>query len=256
MKFGFIGTGNMGSALAIGVSKTEKDILLYDIFEEKAQTLAEKINAKSVSVQEVFEADFIFLGVKPHQIEELTKTLKISPSCVLVSMAAGVRIEKIEAVCKNPIIRIMPNTPVSVGEGMILYSVNSLVTHEQEEAFLRAMSACGKVQKMEEELIDAGCALSGCGPAYMFMYALGLARGAQKCGIEEEASLKLAAQTMLGAAKLMLASDKSAEELIRAVCSPGGSTIEGVGVLEAEGIYQMCEHTVKAAYEKNKILGK
>ena len=256
MKFGFIGTGNMGSALAIGVSKTEKDILLYDIFEEKAQTLAEKINAKSVSVQEVFEADFIFLGVKPHQIEELTKTLKISPSCVLVSMAAGVKIEKIEAVCKNPIIRIMPNTPVAVGEGMILYSVNSLVTADQEEVFLRAMSACGKVQKMEEELIDAGCALSGCGPAYMFMYALGLARGAQKCGIEEEASLKLAAQTMLGAAKLMLSSDKTAEELISAVCSPGGSTIEGVLALEDGGMRGTVADAVIAAFEKTKLLGK
>lgn len=256
MKFGFIGTGNMGSALALGVSKCEKDILLFDVMTEKADALAQKINAKSVSVQEVFEADFIFLGVKPHQIEELTKTLKISPSCVLVSMAAGVKIEKIEAVCKNPIIRIMPNTPVSVGEGMILYSVNSLVTADQEEAFLRAMSACGRVQKMEEELIDAGCALSGCGPAYMFMFALGLARGAQKCGIEEEASLKLAAQTMLGAAKLMLSSDKTAEELIRAVCSPGGSTIEGVGVFEKEGLYDICADAVNAAYEKNKILGK
>ena len=256
MKFGFIGTGNMGSALAIGVSKTEKDILLFDVLKEKADALAQKIGAKSVGAQEVFDADFIFLGVKPHQIEELAKTLKISEKCVLVSMAAGVKIEKIEAVCKNPIIRIMPNTPVSVGEGMILYSVNSLVKKEQEEAFLRAMSACGKVQKMQEELIDAGCALSGCGPAYMFMYALGLARGAQKCGIEEEASLKLAAQTMLGAAKLMLSSDKTAEELIKAVCSPGGSTIEGVGVFEKEGLYQMCEHAVNAAYEKNKILGK
>ena len=262
MKIGFIGCGNMGGALAKAVAKTNNQLMLADFCLEKAKALAKELNCEFGTNQEVFSScDMVFLGVKPQVMEQMLapeKELICQRKPILVSMAAGLEIATIGAFsCVDaPIIRIMPNTCVTVGEGMVLYCVNSLVTDEIEKAFVGSLSFAGKLDKIPENLMDAGCSVSGCGPAYMYMYLEALADGAVACGLPREKAIKYAAQTMLGSAKMVLVSGKHPELLKDEVCSPAGSTIEGVKALE-DGCLRACAiNAVNKAYKRNKELGK
>ncbi len=262
MKYGFIGCGNMGGALALALSKTTKDILLSDIDPEKARNLAEKLGVKSGTNHEVVKnCERIFFGVKPQVMADMISGIKADlkdKNTVIITMAAGIKTESIEKEIgiKLPIIRIMPNTPVMVESGMILYCTNGLVEDSTAKSFVNDMQFAGMLDEIDETLMDAGCSLSGCGPAFMYMFALSLAKGAEKCGIPKEKAIKYAAQTMLGSAQMLLKSGTDPETLIKNVCSPGGSTIEGVKSLESSNIYEMGEEAVKAAYKRNIELGK
>ncbi len=267
-KIGFIGAGNMGGALVLAASKAknEYEILVADKFPEKVAELVKATGgkAKESSAIEITEkCDLIFLGVKPNFIEatlnEILPTLQKRESRpTLVSMAAGVKIEKIASITSKicPVIRIMPNTPVSVGEGMILYDICPVVTEEIENLFLDVLSCAGRLDKLPEELIDAGCALSGCGPAFVFMFIDALAKGAENCGLDRERAISYAVQTLIGSAKLLDSSDKTPTELRDAVCSPGGSTIEGVRTLNERDFDSIIQSAIKASFEKTKQLGK
>lgn len=267
-KIGFIGAGNMGGALVLAACKTknEYEILVADKFPEKVLELTKKTNgrAKESSALEISEkCDMIFLGVKPNFIESTLNEImpaleKRDEKPTLVSMAAGVKISKIASVTNKicPVIRIMPNTPVSLGEGMILYDICPVVTEEIENLFLDVLSFAGKLDKLPEELIDAGCALSGCGPAFVFMFIDALAKGAENCGLSREKAIAYAVQTVVGSAKLLGSSDKTPSELRDAVCSPGGSTIEGVRTLNERDFDGIVQSAIKASFEKTKLLGK
>ena len=150
----------------------------------------------------------------------------------------------------------MPNTAVEVGEGMILYTVNSLVDPSSEKDFLGFMSAAGELDKLPENLIDAGCAVSGCGPAFVYMFIEAMADGGVKCGLSRAAAVKYAEQTLVGAAKLGKVSGRHPEELKDAVCSPAGSTIAGTFALEKGGFRASVIDAVNAAFERTKELGK
>lgn len=264
--FGFIGCGNMGGALASAVAKTVSgtNMTLCDAFAEKAETLAKACGAKTDTVQAVAETcTYIFLGVKPQGFETLF--LQIAPilqnrtdEFVLVTMAAGVSIEAVEkmACCDCAVIRIMPNTPVSVGEGMILYTANTKTTDEQLKTFVNALSEAGALDRLPEEKIDAASALSGCGPAFVYLFAEALADGAVECGLPRDKANLYAAQTLLGAAKLLLTSGKHPGELKDAVCSPGGTTIAGIHALESGAFRSSAINAVTAAYEKTLKLKK
>ena len=139
---------------------------------------------------------------------------------------------------------------------MILYTVCSRVSAESEELFLAVMGKSGKLDKIPEALIDAGSALSGCGPAFVFMFIEALADGGVLCGLPRDKALAYAAQTLLGSAKLLSESGKHAGELKDAVCSPGGSTIEGVRTLEEGAFRGVVTDAVIASFEKTKKLGK
>lgn len=267
-KIGFIGAGNMGGALIIAATKAEIecDILIADKFPSKTEELSAKTlgKAKVSSAVEIAEkCDLIFLGVKPNFMEsalgEITEILdKRERKPTLVSMAAGVKIEKIAEFAKAscPIIRIMPNLPVSAGEGMILYDISCEVTKENEQLFLDVMSCAGKLDRLPESLIDAASALSGCGPAFVFMFIEALADGAVSCGLPREKALAYAIQTLIGSAKMLENFDKHPGELKDAVCSPGGSTIEGVRTLEEGAFRATVTDSVIASFEKTKLLGK
>lgn len=241
MNIGLIGCGNMGSALAIAAEKAKiGNIYLSNRTPEKADALAEKLNA-TVSTNEEIAAtcDYIFLGVKPHLLRDLLGSLapilaRREDRCVLISMAAGVTIASIEEAAGKvyPILRIMPNTPTSVGAGLIQYCKNSAVTQEEEENFLKLLAHAGKLDALDEHLIDAASAVSGCGPAFVCLFVEALADGGVKCGLPRAKALEYAAQTVLGTGKLLLESGKHPGELKDAVCSPGGSTIRGVAALE------------------------
>ena len=258
---GFIGVGNMGGALARAAAKKASgpSLLLANRSPEKAARLAAELGGQvSDNAAIAAEADFIFLGVKPQMLpgvlEGLAPVLQARQSpFVLVSMAAGTSIEKIRQLAGGdyPVIRIMPNTPVSIGEGMILYARSENVTPEEERLFLQSMAEAGRFSPLEEKLIDAGSAVSGCGPAFVDLFIEALADGGVACGLPRAQALEFAAQMTAGSARLILESGKHPGELKDAVCSPGGTTIQGVRALEEAGFRAGVMDAVIAAYEKN-----
>ncbi len=265
MKIAFIGTGNMGGALAKAVRRAEPqaEILLADHDIKKAEDLANLLNAKTVDNQTaVAEADYLFLGVKPQMLESLAESIGVMTAkrenLTLISMAAGVKIEKIEALfgANRSVIRIMPNTPVSVGEGMVLWCANEKVTEKQKTDFAELFSKAGKIRNLPEHLIDAGCALSGCGPAFVCLFVEALADGGVACGLARNDAMELAMQTLVGTAKLMQESGQHPAEMKDAVCSPAGSTIAGVATLEKGAFRGTVMDAVAKAFEKTQKLGK
>ena len=252
MKIAFIGTGNMGGALARAAAKDQDNrIYLVNRHPEKAEALRREIGGEVTDcAQAVREAELVFLGVKPHVLPELCATLrplvreKKAPFAV-VSMAAGVPVTRLKELLGDcPMIRIMPNTPVAVGEGMILYTGDA---EEEMEAFLHAMRFAGRFLRVEERLMDAGMAVSGCGPAFVDLFVEALSDAGVASGLSRKDATVLAAQMVLGSARLILESGRHPGELKDAVCSPGGTTIQGVRKLEEKGFRSAVIEAVIAA---------
>ena len=264
--FGFIGTGNMGSALARAAAKAlnSEEILLSDSYAPVAEKLAAELGCQSVSVDAVAaNAKYIWLGVKPQVMA--TMLASIAPTLanrneefVLVSMAAGVSMADIQKMAGGnyPVIRIMPNIPVSVGGGMILYDATENVSQADVENFCQYMRFAGRLDRLPEKLIDAGSALSGCGPAFASLFVEALADGAVACGLPRNQAIAYAAQTMAGTANMILEKGIHPGQLKDAVCSPGGSTIAGVNALEQGAFRASCMEAVTAAYQRTLELGK
>ena len=257
---GFIGAGNMGGALASALAAGGAKLIVFDTDTNKAEALCRGIGAdRADSAKEACEADFVFLAVKPNVILGVAESLRgfLKPETVVVTMAAGVRLDEVaEAAGTGSVIRIMPNTPAAVGEGMILWCAGEAVGEAERAAFLTLMSGAGKLDLLSESLFDAAAGLSGCGPAYVYMFAEALADGAVACGVPREKAAFYAAQTILGSAKMLLESGKHPERLKDDVCSPGGTTIEGVLALEQNGFRYAAASAVKAAVEKTAKLKK
>lgn len=257
-KFGFIGCGNMGGALAAAVAEKigGGSILLSDANRAVSEALAEKIGASvSDNLTIASECDFIVAGVKPQVCKalynEISPVLGSRSNAVIISMAAGISTDRITDMLgfTMPIIRIMPNLAASVGEGMILYT--SVGTDEEAiEVFKSAFSLCGVTDRIGEKLIDAASAVTGCGPAFVYMFIESLADAAVRCGIPRQKATLYASQTLLGSAKLQLTTGRHPEELKDAVCSPGGTTIAGVAALESGGFRAAVEDAVSAAYKR------
>jgi len=264
--FGFIGTGNMGGALARAAARAmaPEAVFLSDRAAQKAQALADTLGCRTLSVEDTAKTcGYIFLGVKPQVIAALLKQIapilrSRSDEFVLVSMVAGVSIGDIRrmAGADYPVIRIMPNTPVAVGSGVILYDETENVTQEQVKQFCENMRFAGLLDHLDEHLIDAGSAVSGCGPAFVCQFLEALADGGVACGLPRDKAQEYAAYTIMGAAKLVLESGEHPAKLKDAVCSPGGSTIMGVKALEDGGLRSAAIQAVIAAYQKTKELGK
>lgn len=264
--FGFIGTGNMGGALARACAQAifNENLLLSDSYAPVAEKLAAELGCKAVTVNDVAEkANFLFLGVKPQVMESMLAGIapilaKRQTGFVLVSMAAGLSIEKIRKMAGSnyPVIRIMPNIPVKVGSGVILYDATENVSEEALCAFRSAMAGAGLVDRLPEKLIDAGSAVSGCGPAFVALFAEALADGAVQCGLPRDKALSYALQTIAGTAEYLLESGTHPAALKDAVCSPGGTTIAGVHAMELGGFRAASAEAVLCAYEKTLDLGK
>lgn len=272
MILGFIGTGNMGGALAkaAGMKLDGGQILLANRTPEKAKRLAEELHAEITDNRTIAErADYIFLGVKPQGMPDLLAEIgpvlarrqteqkdvpgELWNRFVLVTMAAGLSISRIQELAGGdyPVIRIMPNTPAAVGAGMILYSPGPGVTEREKSHFLNAMANAGRFSLIPESLIDAGSAVAGCGPAFVDLFVEALADGGVACGLPRAQALEFAAQMVLGSAALLLQSGQHPGALKDAVCSPGGTTIQGVRKLEEGGFRGTVMNAVIAAFEKN-----
>lgn len=266
MTFGFIGTGNMGGALAAAAARAEnpKQLYLTNRTPAKAERLAAELGANLSTSEEIAaHCDYIFLGVKPQMMEGMLAPLaeifagrETTP--VLVTMAAGLDIAAIQRMAggKYPVIRIMPNTACAVGAGMTLYACSAEVTVSQKEGLLQVLSASGLLEELEERLIDAGSAVAGCGGAYACLFLEGLADGGVLCGLPRDTARRLAAQMLLGNAKLALESGQHTGQLKDAICSPGGTTIAGVRKLEQLGFRSAAMEAVIDAYEKTLELKK
>ena len=265
MTYGFIGTGNMGGALARAAAKTVEvpdSIVLANRSPEKAAKLADEIGA-SVADNETIarECDYILLGVKPQMMGGMLA--RIAPALrqrttpfVLLSMAAGLTMARIREMAGGdyPVIRIMPNTAVEVGEGVTMYCCTDNVTEAQREGFVSLLHLSGLLEEMDEKLLDVGSAVAGCGGAFACLMLEALADGGVYAGLPRATAQRYAAQMLLGTAKLALEKGEHTGAMKDAICSPGGTTIAGVRVLEQRGFRAAAMDAVIAAYERTSQL--
>ena len=264
-EYGFIGTGNMGSALSTGVVKKvdAASVAVCDHSAEKAQALADNIGVKVTTGEDIAEnSNFVVLAVKPQMLEKamapLQDALKSNGSVVLVTMAAGTRISTVAGYSGGdyPIIRIMPNTPAAVGAGTILVTRNELVSDEVFQKFMDDFSAAGVIVPIEEGKLEAAAVISGCGPAFVYMFIDAMAKAGEKLGIDYETGAKLAESTTRGTALLSELSDESLETLRIRVCSPGGTPIEGVNSLFDSDLDGVVRKALQASYDRTlELLG-
>ena len=261
MKYGFLGCGNMGGAIARALSNSTKDITLADISGINKTLAAELGISHADNAFVAANCDRIFLAVKPHLVKGCLAPLQDAFAArkpLIITMAAGVEIKQIEeyAGTRLPIIRIMPNTPTAIGKGAIQYCRNDLVDDAVLSDWLADMAPCGMLDSLDESLIDAASAVSGSGPAYMYVFLEALADGAVACGVPRAKAYEYAAMTMAGSAQLYLQTKTHPGALKDAVCSPGGSTIAGLRAMEEGGFRSSAMEGIIATYRRNKELGK
>ena len=240
---GFIGAGNMGGALALAAAKkTGGDrIAVACSTRERSEAAAQRLGCTAETAQRILsDSRFVFLGVKPQMVVGVVESLKadiLASEGIFVSMLAGVSLEKLALLlgADKKIIRIMPNTPCAVGQGLILYAANGRVSEDELCAFRELMAPAGLLDELNEHLIDAASAVSGCGPAYAYLFIEALADGGVKNGLPRAKAQRYAAQMLLGSAEMVLRTGRHPGQLKDEVCSPGGSTIAGVAALERSG---------------------
>lgn len=264
MKVGFIGIGNMGGAIAQAVEKKGTEIVLSDFSLAGAKALACKLPQAKLANNETIATtcQVIFLGVKPHQVSslllDLQEAIAENPTALWVSMAAGLSLETLSQYIPETagLIRMMPNTPVAVGQGMTTYTVRCGERSADDKVlFTQLMVESGHLQELPEALIDAATGIAGCGPAfvYQFIDALALAGVAQ--GLTYDTAVHLAAQTVLGSVQILLETGQHPSLLRDQVTSPGGSTIAGLLALEKEGFTHATVQAVTQAVNRTKELG-
>lgn len=255
-----IGTGNMGKALISGLlhkgALPAESLLLYDIDQDKAKELAASVGAYACSnLKEAFgRADTILLAVKPQVVDEVFAGCDpLRPTQLLISIAAGVTLAKLRRLAGPDvaIARVMPNTPALVGAGVSAIAFDQ-ADEEQQAQVKSFMGACGRVYVVPEKALDAVTGLSGSGPAYIMLVIEALADGAVRQGLSREMALEMAAMTVYGSAKLILDTNQHPAVLKDQVCSPGGTTIEGVACLERDGLRSAFIEAVAAATEKSR----
>lgn len=263
-KIGCIGSGMMGGALMQAIAKKfgGENILVTDVDFSKAETFAKKIGATALSsnTEVVEKSDIVFLAVKPQFLSDVLYEINssLSEEKLLVSIAAGVKLETIFNIIGSACakIRVMPNLPATVGEAMIALSPDTNCSEENVSLVKELLESAGKVEVVPEKLMDTVTAVSGSGPAYAFMFIEALADAAVRFGMPRAQAYTYAAQTLKGSAALFLEDGRSVSELKDAVCSPAGTTIEGVVALERGGFRNSVIEAVTAAYKRSVELGK
>lgn len=262
MKIGFIGIGNMGGAILSGYAAAEKakddQLLAFDMNEELCKKTKEAIPSLELceSGSELCKAaDMVILGVKPQVIEGVLEEIAGSydTSKTVVSMAAGVDMAVVEKYLGNDagVIRIMPNTPAKVGEAMIAVCRNRNTEPDVFDAAMDIFGSIGMAEEVDESLIDCVIGVSGSSPAYTYMYIEALTQAAEDNGMDREKARVFAAQAVLGAAKMVLESPESLEQLRVNVCSPNGTTIEAVNKLFENGFMDKVKEGFQSAVDRS-----
>ena len=260
VKVGCIGCGTMGGAIIKGIAKQldGKNIFVSNTHYEKTQKFAEENHVTPCKTNsEVCEkSDVLFIGVKPVYVEKVLGELNLNGK-VVVSMAAGVKLENLEKWAKGAksVIRIMPNIPAIYGEAMTAMCLNK-AEDEDVSTVKQLLECCGKVEIVAEKMMDGVTAISGSGPAYVFMFIEALADAAVKFGIPRSQAYTYAAQTVKGSAVMALEDPRSISELKDAVCSPSGTTIDAVASLEENGFRGTVIKGATAAFDKSVSMSK
>ena len=266
MKLGVIGYGNIAKALVGGVVgsgylKPEEIAITTRSLEkvrDEVKTLGCDLLTSNIEVAS--EADYLVLAVKPYQYEAVLGQIKdhMKEDSVLVSVAAGVTLEMMQSwsKAKQKIIRTMPNTPMQVGIGMTAVTPNALVEDKEKDWVLNLFSSVGKASLVEEDKMEAVIGACGSSPAFVYMMIEALADGAVLKGMPREQAIEMAAQAVKGAAEMVLETGRHPGLLKDQVCSPGGTTIEGVAALESAGFRTAVIEAVRKTVDKAEALKK
>ena len=264
MKIGCIGLGNMASAILGGILSRgmacPEEILGFDKLEAAGAKAAERFGIRLAdnNRQVAEESDLLFLAVKPQFFPEVLTEIGslVKPETVIISIAAGKSIAYLEAGFSgaHKIVRCMPNTPALVGEGCTGVCCNGHVTEAEMEQVMKLLNCFGKAYRVAESMMDAVVAVSGSSPAYVFLLIEAMADGAVQAGMPRAQAYEFAAQAVLGSAKMVLETGKHPAELKDMVCSPAGTTIEAVKVLEEKGFRAAVMDAMEACVERNRQL--
>lgn len=266
MKLTFIGGGNMGEAMLAAILKQEvaraADITVVDISASRLHYLKEEyaVNVSAGTSGAVAGSDIVVLAVKPqqlshHSMKALAGSLK--PVQLLLSIVAGAKINTLSSsLGHNCIVRVMPNTPAQIGEGVSVWTATPDVSNEQKDLAAAILGAMGKQFCVEEErYLDMATAVSGSGPAYVFLFAEALIGAAREIGLSDEMAKELAIQTVAGSARFMALSNSTPAELRKKVTSPGGTTALALSCLKEGDFTGLVAKAVRAAYERARELG-
>jgi pyrroline-5-carboxylate reductase len=265
LKIGFLGAGKMATALAkgfinAGIAQAE-DMVASDVAEGARASFAKEVGCTTTAWNpEVLKfANVIVLAVKPDQVNGLLAEARehFTPNHLLISIAAGVPIARMESSLGTGarVVRVMPNTPALVGASASAYAAGKNATPEDAQLTQKLLTAVGVAYQVKESLLDAVTGLSGSGPAYVFLIIEALSDGGVAAGLPRDVATKLAAQTLLGSAKMVLETGTHPSALRDMVTSPGGTTIEGLHELELGGVRGSLINAVRAATYKSKRLG-
>ncbi len=265
IKIGFLGAGRMATALAGGFLRagltTPEHLIASDVSEHARTTFGNTVRGRATSsnAEVVQFAELTFLAVKPDQIAELLAEISpvLRPDHLVISIAAGVTLARLESATPSHtrLVRVMPNTPALVGASASGYALNKAATVDDAARVQQLLSAVGIAFQVKESQLDAVTGLSGSGPAYAYLMIEALSDGGVAMGLPRDAATRLAAQTLLGAALMVLETGQHPGALKDAVTSPGGTTIEGIHELEKGGLRGTLMNAVRAATEKSKRLG-
>lgn len=260
MRLGFIGCGNMAGAMLGGIIKNNivecNNIIASDLNEGALNKIKSELNISTTTnnIDVVENSDIIVLAVKPQFYKEVINEIKthIKDYQIIVTIAPGQTLEGLKNTFERDlkIVRTMPNTPALVGEGITAMCCNDNVTEEESKLVMSILSGFGKVEVVTENLMDAVVGISGSSPAYVFMFIEAMADAAVAGGMPRNKAYTFAAQAVLGSAKMVLETGKHPGELKDMVCSPAGTTIEAVRVLEKEGFRSSVMEAVKACIDK------
>ncbi len=265
LNIGFLGAGKMATALARGFINAEivfpREIIASDPHDAARKHFADEIGAKvaASNVEVAKFANVLILATKPDQVAAALAEISgaFTKNHLLISIAAGVTLAKLEAALPAGarVIRVMPNTPALVGAGASAFALGKSATAADGELAKKLLSAVGVAFQVKEPLLDAVTGLSGSGPAYVYQFIEALSDGGVAAGLPRDIATKLAAQTVLGAAKMVLETGQHPGALKDQVTSPGGTTIEGLHELEKGKLRATVMSAVRAATEKSKKLG-
>lgn len=263
-KIGFIGSGKMAEAIIGGLIKSElvpaNQIFASAKTRETVEKIADKYGIETtIQNREVAaKADMLILAVKPDLHKAVIEEIKdiVKSEAVIITIAAGITLDFLETTFEKSIkaVRVMPNTPSLVGEGMSAICANDEINGQELQDVIRLFESFGKAEVLPEKLMDAVPAVSGSSPAYVYMFIEALADGAVQQGIARNQAYTMAAQAVLGAAKMVLETGKHPSELKDNVCTPGGATIEAVTTLEKHGFRSAVVSAMEACTEKSKKL--
>lgn len=262
---GFIGGGAMAEALTAGITGQQvvkpDNIYISDHKQSRCEALRNQYGVNAMVGAESFaaEMDVLVLAIKPQVAQAAMDEVKglVRPGTIVVSIVAGLTLSVLEQNFPGqPVVRVMPNTPLAVGAGMSAYACGKRTTKGDASVVQELLSAAGEAVQVQEAAMDAVTGLSGSGPAYGFLMIDALSDGGVAAGLKRDVATKLAAQTLLGAAKMVLATGKHPDVLRDQVTSPAGTTIAGVRVLEQQGLRGALIDAVLAATEKSRELGK